>query len=93
MLCAPGCLFVLRILDFDFFLVQDEWTGEQKLQYTDIPDDIEPEEIRPLGNYAVEITWPDGFNQVFSHPYFDYTIIHRAQLSRLTNCTHLVYTS
>ncbi|XP_009627669.1 fe-S cluster assembly factor HCF101, chloroplastic isoform X1 [Nicotiana tomentosiformis] len=42
----------------------DEWTGEQKLQYSDILDDIEPEEIRPLGNYAVEITWPDGFNQI-----------------------------
>ncbi|KAL3352795.1 hypothetical protein AABB24_020667 [Solanum stoloniferum] len=42
----------------------DEWSGEQKLQYSDIPDDIEPEEIRPLGNYAVEITWPDGFNQI-----------------------------
>ncbi|XP_059276836.1 fe-S cluster assembly factor HCF101, chloroplastic [Lycium ferocissimum] len=42
----------------------DEWTGEQKLQYSDIPDDIEPEEIRPLGNYAVEIIWPDGFNQI-----------------------------
>lgn len=34
------------------------------LQYTDISEDIEPEEIRPMGNYAVEITWPDGFNQV-----------------------------
>ncbi|XP_057536676.1 fe-S cluster assembly factor HCF101, chloroplastic [Amaranthus tricolor] len=42
----------------------DEWTGEQKLQYTDIPEDIEPEDIRPMGNYAVEITWPDGFNQI-----------------------------
>ncbi|GAV82056.1 DUF59 domain-containing protein/DUF971 domain-containing protein/ParA domain-containing protein/AAA_31 domain-containing protein, partial [Cephalotus follicularis] len=42
----------------------DEWTGEQKLQYTDIPEDIEPEEIRPMGNYAVAITWPDGFSQV-----------------------------
>ncbi|XP_006353450.1 fe-S cluster assembly factor HCF101, chloroplastic isoform X1 [Solanum tuberosum] len=42
----------------------DEWSGEQKLQYSDIPDDIEPEEIRPLGNYAVEITWPDGFSQI-----------------------------
>eukprot|EP00257_Ricinus_communis_P025078 XP_025012492.1 fe-S cluster assembly factor HCF101, chloroplastic [Ricinus communis] len=42
----------------------DEWTGEQKLQYTDIPEDIEPEEIRPMGNYAVQITWPDGFNQI-----------------------------
>ncbi|KAL0345309.1 UNVERIFIED_CONTAM: Fe-S cluster assembly factor, chloroplastic [Sesamum radiatum] len=42
----------------------DEWTGEQKLQYADIPEDIEPEEIRPMGNYAVSITWPDGFNQI-----------------------------
>ncbi|CAH9143784.1 unnamed protein product [Cuscuta epithymum] len=42
----------------------DEWTGEQKLEYTDIPEDIEPEEIRPMGNYAVSITWPDGFCQI-----------------------------
>ncbi|CAD6264308.1 unnamed protein product [Miscanthus lutarioriparius] len=42
----------------------DEWTGEQKLQYSDIPDDIEPEEIRPMGNYVVSITWPDGFSQI-----------------------------
>ncbi|OIW08902.1 hypothetical protein TanjilG_05878 [Lupinus angustifolius] len=42
----------------------DEWTGEQKLQYNDVPDDIEPEEIRPMGNYAVSITWPDGFSQI-----------------------------
>ncbi|KAK4774173.1 hypothetical protein SAY87_029192 [Trapa incisa] len=40
------------------------WTGEQKLQYTDIPEDIEPDEIRPMGNYAVSIVWSDGFNQV-----------------------------
>lgn len=45
-------------------LKQDEWTGEQKLQYSDIPEDIEPEDIRPMGNYAVSITWPDGFSQV-----------------------------
>lgn len=42
----------------------DEWTGEQKLQYADIAEDIEPEEIRPMGNYAVTITWPDGFSQI-----------------------------
>ncbi|KAJ0576379.1 putative iron-sulfur protein NUBPL [Helianthus annuus] len=42
----------------------DEWTGEQKLQYGDIPEDIEPEEIRPMGNYAVSIQWPDGFSQI-----------------------------
>ncbi|EPS72302.1 hypothetical protein M569_02451 [Genlisea aurea] len=42
----------------------DEWTGEQKLRYGDIPEDIEPEEIQPMGNYAVSITWPNGFNQI-----------------------------
>ncbi|KAK9149488.1 hypothetical protein Scep_008245 [Stephania cephalantha] len=42
----------------------DEWTGEQKVQYGDVPEDIEPEEIRPMGNYAVSITWPDGFSQI-----------------------------
>ncbi|KAL6221829.1 hypothetical protein ACLB2K_005222 [Fragaria x ananassa] len=42
----------------------DEWTGEQKLQYNDVPEDIEPEEIRPMGNYAVSISWPDGFSQI-----------------------------
>lgn len=39
------------------------------LQYTDISEDIEPEEIRPMGNYAVQITWPDGFNQVSLHQF------------------------
>ncbi|CAA6660846.1 unnamed protein product [Spirodela intermedia] len=42
----------------------DEWTGEQKIQYGDVPEDIEPEDIRPMGNYAVSITWPDGFSQI-----------------------------
>lgn len=42
----------------------DEWTGEQKLQYADVPEEIEPEDIRPMGNYAVSITWPDGFSQI-----------------------------
>lgn len=56
----------MRFQNFDWIIgmKQDEWTGEQKLQFADIPEDIEPEEIRPMGNYAVSITWPDGFNQV-----------------------------
>ncbi|CAL5434988.1 unnamed protein product [Camellia sinensis] len=39
--------------------------GKQKLQYNDAPEDIEPEEIRPMGNYAISMTWPDGFTQIF----------------------------
>lgn len=42
----------------------DEWTGEQKVLYGDVAEDIEPEDIRPMGNYAVSITWPDGFSQI-----------------------------
>ncbi|CAM8938690.1 unnamed protein product [Rhodiola kirilowii] len=42
----------------------DEWSGEQKLQYNDVPEDIQPQDIRPMGNYAVSITWPDGFSQI-----------------------------
>ena len=72
-LCLLSCIFFFLNLVSYFLpslsllflgLKQDEWTGEQKLQYGDIPEDIEREEIRPLGNYAVSITWPDGFNQV-----------------------------
>lgn len=42
----------------------NEWTGEKMLRDEDVPDDIEPGAISPLGNYAVQITWHDGFNQV-----------------------------
>jgi Mrp family chromosome partitioning ATPase len=42
----------------------DEWSGEQKLRYSDVMDNIEPESIRPMGNYAVAINWPDGFSQI-----------------------------
>lgn len=56
--------FAYPSLLFGLDSLQDEWTGEQKLQYSDVPEDIEPEEIRPMGNYAVSITWPDGFSQV-----------------------------
>ena len=53
---------------FDIIAVQDEWTGEQRLRPADVPEAIEPESIRPMGNYAVEITWPDGFTQVCGVP-------------------------
>ncbi|XP_047054360.1 fe-S cluster assembly factor HCF101, chloroplastic [Lolium rigidum] len=59
----------------------DEWTGEQKVQYGDIPEDIEPEEIRPMGNYAVSITWPDGFSQIAPYDQLD-------MLERLVDVPH-----
>lgn len=42
----------------------NEWTGERTLRPEDIADDVRPAEVSPLGNYAVQITWEDGFNQV-----------------------------
>jgi len=28
-----------------------------------VPEDVRPAGVQPLGNYAVQITWQDGFNQ------------------------------
>lgn len=42
----------------------NKWSGEQKLRYTDVSKDIQPESSRPMGNYAVVINWPDGFSQI-----------------------------
>jgi Mrp family chromosome partitioning ATPase len=44
----------------------NEWTGEKILSDTDISDYIEPLEIRTVGNYAIQIQWDGGFNQVAS---------------------------
>lgn len=33
-------------------------TGER------VPDDLEPVSVATVGNYAVSVTWPDGFSQV-----------------------------
>lgn len=42
----------------------NEWTGERVSAADDVRDDIQPREVQALGNYAVQITWEDGFNQV-----------------------------
>jgi Mrp family chromosome partitioning ATPase/DUF971 family protein len=39
---------------------KDEYTGEQILNPEDVPDDVFPEEIEAMGNYAVAIRWSDG---------------------------------
>lgn len=38
--------------------------GQRTINPADIPEDVTPESINPLGNYAVQIQWADGFNQV-----------------------------
>ena len=42
----------------------NEWTGEKLSKSDNVPDDIQPDTVAPLGNYAVQILWQDGFNQV-----------------------------
>ncbi|KAI7842036.1 hypothetical protein COHA_004236 [Chlorella ohadii] len=49
----------------------NEWTGEKTLRDEDIPDNIEPAGWQPVGNYAVQITWPDGFSQIASYELLD----------------------
>lgn len=41
----------------------DEWTGERK-EGSDVPEGIRPVGVSPVGNYAVQIAWEDGFNQL-----------------------------
>jgi len=41
-------------------LCLSEVTGERLIDTKKIPADINPQEILPLGNYAVGITWSDG---------------------------------
>lgn len=65
----------------------DEWTGEQKLQYSDVREDIAPEEIRPMGNYAVSIVWPGGFNQIA--PYDQLQMIERLAVFLLSHDTFI----
>ncbi len=48
-------------------LCVDEFTSEPLLNPAEVPENIEVEEIQPLGNYAVAITWSDGHSSgIFS---------------------------
>ena len=38
----------------------DEWTGEAQLDAADVPEDVHPTKIHPVGRYAIQITWSDG---------------------------------
>lgn len=49
----------------------NEWTGQRTLRDEDIPDDIKPAAVNLLGNYAIQITWEDGFNQVAAFELLD----------------------
>lgn len=38
----------------------DEWTGENRLDPTSVPDDVHPTQIEAVGRYAIQIRWSDG---------------------------------
>ena len=41
------------------------------LRDEDVPEDIEPASVQPVGNYAAQITWQDGFSQVAPYELID----------------------
>ncbi|MFP4377998.1 MAG: P-loop NTPase [Spirochaetales bacterium] len=43
----------------------DEFTGEQKLNEAEIPDDIHAKNVATVGNYAISIEWSDGHSTGF----------------------------
>lgn len=47
----------------------NEWTGVRSEE--EVPEDVKPQTVNPLGNYAVQISWEDGFNQVASFELLD----------------------
>jgi len=49
----------------------NEWTGQRMLRDEDVAEDVTPAAINPLGNYAVQISWEDGFNQVAPYELLD----------------------
>lgn len=40
----------------------NEWTGERL--NAEFAPDVQPQAVNALGNYAAQILWEDGFNQV-----------------------------
>jgi ATP-binding protein involved in chromosome partitioning len=38
----------------------DEWTGENRLDPSTVPEDVQPLRIESVGRYAIQIDWSDG---------------------------------
>lgn len=38
----------------------DEWSGEERIDPNEVPLDVHPERIEPVGRYALQIHWSDG---------------------------------
>ncbi len=38
----------------------DEWSGENRLDPSQVREDVQPLQIKPVGRYAIQIEWNDG---------------------------------
>ncbi|RAP38884.1 hypothetical protein DID80_01465 [Candidatus Marinamargulisbacteria bacterium SCGC AAA071-K20] len=48
-------------------LNKDEFTGTPLVQPSDIPDDVYPLSMNPVGNYALGINWSDGHSSLYPY--------------------------
>ena len=44
-----------------------EMTGKKVLRDEDIPENIAPEEVSPMGNYAITVSWSDGHSSIYPY--------------------------
>ena len=54
-----------------------EMTGEKVLRDEEVSEDIVPDQISPMGNYAVSISWSDGHSSIY--PYEMFKAIEKAE--------------
>ncbi len=48
-------------------LTRDEFTNKIRIKKDEIPEDIHPLSINPVGNYALGINWSDGHSSLFPY--------------------------
>mmetsp|Transcript_2687 Transcript_2687/g.8102 ORF Transcript_2687/g.8102 Transcript_2687/m.8102 type:complete len:511 (+) Transcript_2687:115-1647(+) len=48
----------------------DEMTGVKVLRDEDVPEDVRPRTMRPVGNYATQIEWSDGHSSLYPYKKF-----------------------
>lgn len=51
-------------------LCVDEMTGRVRLDPGSVSENIRPNKMRPVGNYAIEITWSDGHPSLYPYSRF-----------------------
>ncbi len=49
----------------------NEMTGEKVLRDEDVPEDVQPQSIEPMGNYAVAVQWSDEHSSIYPYDRLD----------------------